>query len=196
MQIIHTKSGYATTRSLEIYFNTIFLPALHELRNRYEYYGKVVLIIDGYGPHHIALDQIDFSRENLIIHYLPPHASDQMQPLDLEVFGILKRYANNFKNNREDSYMTQQIRKVVDALYKACTPENCKSAFTSIGIEGMLYNIDGEIIEMASFNLEKCSKIRFYQISYIYELIQNIKPLSQNQFTIFDNYNYPINDLR
>ena len=92
--------------------------------------------------------------------------------------------------------MTQQIRKVVDALYKACTPENCKSAFTSIGIEGMLYNIDGEIIEMASFNLEKCSKIRFHQISYIYELIQNIKPLSQNHFTIFDNYNYPINDLR
>lgn len=55
LQIIHTKSGICHHRSLEICFNTIFLPALLELRDRYEYYGKVVLIVDGYGNRYIVL---------------------------------------------------------------------------------------------------------------------------------------------
>lgn len=61
--------------------------------------------------------------------------------------------------------MTQQIRKVFDAIYKNNTPDNCKSAFTVIGIEGIPFSIDGDIVEIASYNLEKCKKIRFDQIS-------------------------------
>lgn len=72
--------------------------ALREIRERYNYNGKAVLIMDNYGPHKISLENIDLINGNVIVHFLP-HSSDQVQPLDTQIFGIMKRYMNNFKND-------------------------------------------------------------------------------------------------
>ena len=57
--------------------------------------------MDNYKPHKIALENVDLDSQNVVLHILPPHGSDQIQPLDLEIFGIMKRYMNNLKNMTE-----------------------------------------------------------------------------------------------
>lgn len=69
-----------------MYIKDILIPSLRQMREQYSYFGKAVLIMDNYQPHINALQQIDFNTENIVIHFLPAHSSDQMQPLDTEIF--------------------------------------------------------------------------------------------------------------
>lgn len=91
--------------------------------------------MDNYGPHISALQRINLQNENIIIHFFPDHGSDQMQPLDIEIFGLMKRYMHNFRNDMRYSILTNQICKIYNALFKICIPRNCKAALKLIGID-------------------------------------------------------------
>ena len=111
-QIATTNSGFVTTESFSKWLKEIFLPYLHLLRQKNNYYGRAVLILDGFLPHKLSFEQIDLQGENLYIHYLVPHSSDQTQPLDLAIFGIMKKFMNDLKPPRELSYQSKQLYKI------------------------------------------------------------------------------------
>ena len=76
VQIVHTDNGYINSNSFENWFKTIFLTALHELREKYKYNGKTVIILDGLKAHYNIIDKIDAEKENIIFHFLVAHSSD------------------------------------------------------------------------------------------------------------------------
>lgn len=184
-QIVHTKSGFVNSDSFLHYMQTIFLPNLRDLREKVQYYGKAVLIMDGYLSHQKVIESLNFEEDNLFIHFLVPHTSDQTQPLDISIFGVMKRFQANFKSKNFLSYQTNQILKIHQTLYQACTPTNCMSAFRSIGIIPRIYKIDDKFYEIIEFDVTKCAKIRGYKISYIEELIARNAPLTPNQQFIY-----------
>lgn len=188
LEVVHTKKGYINTRSFELFIRNIFIPSLLELRNKYNYQGPAILIMDNYEPHSLALQNIHLENYNVIVHYLPPHASDQLQPLDTVIFGLMKRLMNNYRNNPQVSNLTNQIWKIHNSLYRVCIPSNCKSAFKSIGIDSEIISENGARKETATFKIEDCAKIRCYYINHIIELIQNNRELTPNQIEILSLY--------
>ena len=83
LQVVETDSGYVNTQSFLSWINNKFLPELHYLRNRYNYFGRAVIITDGLSAHYNAFSQINLQKENIYVHFLEAHSSDQTQPLDL-----------------------------------------------------------------------------------------------------------------
>lgn len=59
LQIIHTKKGYINTRAFENYFKTNLIPAIQQLRDRFNYTGPTIIIMDNCGPHISALQRIN-----------------------------------------------------------------------------------------------------------------------------------------
>ena len=49
----------------EIYYKTIVIPALNELRERSRYYGKAFLIVDGYRHHQHCFRSLELSNDML-----------------------------------------------------------------------------------------------------------------------------------
>lgn len=126
---------------------------LHILRQRFNYQGKEVVITEGLLAHKIAFDSIDLVKENLIVHYLEPHSSDQVQTLDLGIFGGMKRFLSNYKNNPELSPAAKQILKIFQSLYQICTPLNCRAAFRASGLITNIESKNGRINETMTFDV-------------------------------------------
>ena len=99
-QIVQTDNGYINTDSFKNWFSNIFLPALRRLRTQFEYNGKAIVIMDGLKAHQNLISQIDSEKENIFFHFLVPHSSDQTQPLDLVLFGVMKKFEQNYQKKR------------------------------------------------------------------------------------------------
>lgn len=200
LEIVHTKKGYVNTRAFQLYIKTIFIPTLLQMREAYNYQGQAILIMDNYEPHVIAIQNLHLENYNVTVHFLPPHASDQVQPLDTEIFGLMKRAMINYRNDAKASMLTNQIWKIHNSLYQCCIPGHCKSAFKSIGIDYKIIFENGKKKEVATFKIEDCAKIRCYYIDYIFELIKNNKELTPNQNEILLIYQQqqqnPIPEIR
>ena len=144
--------------------------------------------MDGYKSHDNAISQINLVRENLVIHYLTAHTSDQSQPLDLGIFGCMKRYESSFKNIPGLSTSANQIIKIHKSFYEAANPINCRSAFREMGIVTFLnFNLFNSI-ERTYFDLKEVKKIRFYEESFLNQLYESKMPMTNNQIILFQYY--------
>lgn len=111
LEIVHAKKEYINTWSFELFIRTIFIPSLIQLREKYNYQGPAILIMDNYEPHSLALQNVHLENYNVFVHYLLPHASDQLHPLDTEIFLLMKRLINNYFNNPQVFYKISHISK-------------------------------------------------------------------------------------
>lgn len=188
LQVVHTDSGYVNTQSFLFWMNTCFLPNLRRLRIQYQYFGRAVLILDGYKSHKNALGQINLTLHNLSIHFLSAHTSDQSQPLDLGIFGCMKQIQSNFRANPELTKVCNQIIKIHKSLYQVANPINCRSAFRQIGIITTLYLNFAQFPELVTFDLIQIKRIRFYEESYLNQLFRSRMPMTNNQMMLYNFY--------
>jgi hypothetical protein len=69
----------------------IFIPELRKRRQAFDYAGPAVILIDNCScpatPRFLELRET----EHIIPLYFPPHSLNQLQPLDLLIFGATKR---------------------------------------------------------------------------------------------------------
>ena len=193
-QIVTSSSGYVNTETFKKWVTEIFIPSLNDLRKKYNYYGKAVLILDGFSPHKIVFDQIDLQKENLIIHYLVPHSSDQTQPLDLCIFGLMKKFMNDLHPPPLLTYQSKQLYKIHQAIYRSCLPINCRSAFRSIGITVKNKIVNQTFVEEIEYDLLSITSITGYKKAYIQELIQSGAQITPNQLFIYNSPAYQQND--
>jgi hypothetical protein len=66
--------------------------------------------------------------------YFPPHSSNQLQPLDLSVFGITKRYIARTNALDAVNIQSKHIAAVVCAFLAAAVPVNVVRTFGLSGI--------------------------------------------------------------
>lgn len=114
----HQENGFLTAELFQDWFTEMFVPYLAEQRRIYAYYGKALLIMDGFKGHTKAIDWMsDLLKEiNLDVLYLPPHTSDQVQPLDLLGFNLQKGRTAKFVPNPHYTQQTNQILAILDGL--------------------------------------------------------------------------------
>ena len=66
---------------------------------RCPYEGKVLLILDNHQSH-TSIEAITFAKENgIVLLTIPPHTSNELQPLDSTVFGSFKTFVSQGINN-------------------------------------------------------------------------------------------------
>lgn len=102
-----SENGWTTKETFKLY--------LLGIRNFYNFTSETIhIILDGYKVH-ISEEIIEFAESNNFKLYFIPHGyTDQLQPLDVKLFGILKSYARRLfiERYRYDPY---KIRKKIDA---------------------------------------------------------------------------------
>jgi hypothetical protein len=67
--------------------------------------------------------------------FLPPHNSNQPQPLDLSVFGLTKRLLIRVNRMEKLNIQTQHVGQVVCAFMSALVPLNVAKSFRNAGID-------------------------------------------------------------
>ena len=108
--------------------------------------------------------------------YLPPHTSDQFQPLDLVIFGIQKQRYNHIRKQRipsrrrdDDSLWSDydnQSAHLIDvyrSLWQASDVGNVTSSFEAAGVifSAPVRNIfTGQMEQFHAFDVSKCTKAR------------------------------------
>jgi hypothetical protein len=102
-----------TTVLFELWATTLFFPTIEQRHLGLAYNGRVVFIIDGRCSHKNYRFQAECKPRPNDVLFLIPHASDQIQPLDLLTFVLMKQGFSASKFNR---LLNPQSNKVVRML--------------------------------------------------------------------------------
>ncbi len=100
----------------------------------------LLLILDGHSSHYEPASVELARKEGVIIFCLPPHTTQDSQPLDCTVFGPLKRHWSDVCHDFQQSNPGMVISKFnfsrlfAEAWLKALTPVNIVSGFRKCGI--------------------------------------------------------------
>lgn len=126
--------GFMTTKLFNQWAKQIFIPSVEELRQKENYDGPAILILDGLSAHH-SDDFLELCKDNnIIVKFLVPHSSDQCQPLDLVTFALVKREFTKKGFEQFNTYQSSQVIKMLTAWEKATAKSLVTSAFRRAGI--------------------------------------------------------------
>lgn len=129
-----------------------------------------LLLLDNHTSH-LSIEALDLAVEHgITVLSFPPHCSHRMQPLDVTVFGPIKRLYTSqcdawCKNNAGKVLEIQHVAGIVDkCLNLGLTPKNIKSGFEVTGIY--------------PFNPDVFAELDFIEYEINGENKQNGKPLA------------------
>jgi hypothetical protein len=132
---VHSQpKGFITTEIFEAWFDEIFVPELNARRSRQEYNGRAVLMLDGCTAHSSPRVNQLCEANNVKLFPLPPHSSNQLQALDLSLFGVTKRLMARVNRMETVNVQSKHIAQVVCAFLSAATPLNIVASFRNAGI--------------------------------------------------------------
>jgi hypothetical protein len=92
-------NAFMTSALFEFWATTVFLPTMEQRRLDLVYDGRVMLLIDGLGSHHTDRFLAECQTRQIDVLFLIPHASDQVQPLNLFTFAFMKQGFSALKFN-------------------------------------------------------------------------------------------------
>jgi hypothetical protein len=99
----HSKSGWMNSDVFLDWFINVFIPGANEYRPD-GYNGPIFLILDGHISH-TTFDVIKTAKDNNVVMIrLPSHSTHILQPLDLCVFGPLKKFWSQILQNFETEH--------------------------------------------------------------------------------------------
>jgi hypothetical protein len=138
VEIYSQANAYIDLGIFDDWFRDTFVPDLIARRERFSYHGPAFLIMDNCPAHRgEKFDQL-CALHRIIPVWLPPHSSNQLQMLDLCIFGVTKRLI--FKANKLEKVNLQSdhIIRILDGFMAAAVPRNVVASFRNAGISVML----------------------------------------------------------
>ena len=146
-------TGFVNTELFCKWMDHEFLPSIQKKREETGYQGKAILLLDGFSAHHKCVEDDERKKQidqlNVKVIFLPPHSSNQIQPLDLVTFALQKKWKRNIKVEKNFSYQSQQIIKTYESIIRASSPGYIVSAFKRAGIIRKSAKInDGRITQL------------------------------------------------
>ena len=154
--IISQESGFVNKEAFNFWADEILFPEIRKRRILYNYWGEAILTMDGCKAHFSDhfLDQCSYENVHPIPE--PPGTSDQVQPLDLGIFGPMKAVQRPIrqKNLKQSS---KNIMTMVDSWLKTVVPSNVTAAFEAAGIFG---EVNKDNVCVARANLEYARAVR------------------------------------
>ena len=128
------QSGWTSTEIFIKWLN-------HFIENTRASKEKPVLLLMDNHDSHVSIEAIQLAKNNgVIMLTFPPHCSHKLQPLDISVYGPLKRYFNDACNSwqLDNPGKTLTIYNMAELLGKcfgrAMTPSNITAGFRRPGI--------------------------------------------------------------
>ena len=129
-----SQEGYITKDLFIRYIEHVLVPYVRITRENLGYHGHCVLIMDGCSCHRDArLDEI-FDKHGIRVIFLPAHSSDQLQPLDVGIFGNQKAAQSRIYCRASMSQQTQQVIRALSAFQAVAHPYAITSAFRKAGV--------------------------------------------------------------
>ena len=130
-----SESGWMDTINFLSWFTRHFIPAVKHLTET----GPVLLLFDGHYSH-ISLELIRQARQhNIHLTCLPPNTTHLLQPLDVGVFAVLKKYWRKIlkqyrMETRGGKATKETFPGLIAQLWDTFTPGICKAGFRSTGL--------------------------------------------------------------
>jgi hypothetical protein len=126
--------GFITRDLFDWSVNDVLFPYVRATRERLQYDGPALLILDGCSCHGSEWFLEACMELGVDLAFLPAHSSDQTQPMDLGVFANQKTEAARTRPSPELNPQTKQVVKMLNGYQKACCPNNITGAFRRAGI--------------------------------------------------------------
>jgi hypothetical protein len=126
--------GFITTEISDAWFEETFLPELRARRVSRAYDGQAVLILDGCTAHSSPNVERLCAANNVILFPLPLHSSNQLQVLDVSLFGVMKRAIARINRMEAVNLQSRHIAQVVCGFLSARTLINIVASFRNAGI--------------------------------------------------------------
>ena len=106
----HSVTGYVTEDIFRSWIEAILIPYVNEQRIKYKLYmQRALLIMDNCTSHNNDETNLLLNECGIDVFYLVPHSSDQIQQLDLGIFGILKTVQACIYPDSSFSTQTKQL---------------------------------------------------------------------------------------
>lgn len=130
---VNQSNGFMTSSIWDFWADEILFPELCKRRQFYNYDGPIVLLIDGCSSHfsEYFLEQCIFYGVFLFIE--PPNSSDQLQVLDIGLFGIQKKRKTRIHVKKGLSEQSEEIVKILNSWESVALSSNICSAFEQAG---------------------------------------------------------------
>ena len=129
-----SEKGFMNTELFIEWRRRTLLPEMRRRRLDHHYDGPILLLVDGFGCHHSDAFTSMCEEEGIVCIFLPPHTSDQLQPCDLGLFALQKRWTSNIQIEGDLNRQTKQVIRIVDSLRTAGTFKNITGAFRKAGL--------------------------------------------------------------
>lgn len=130
----HSETGFMNSSLFLQLAERSFFPEIRQRRALCDYEGPALLIMDGFNVHTSSAFDMLCEEANIVTILIPPPTSDQLQPCDLGLFAVMKRWQSNISLPPHLNKQTKQIVKMLDSLRMATTPKNVIGAFRKAGI--------------------------------------------------------------
>lgn len=127
-----TKNGWMETNVFETYFEKVFLPTVGQKR-------PILLVYDGHSTH-VGINIIEKARAaGITIMKIPPHTSDNLQPLDLAVNKSFKDKWDLMLVKWQRLHVGQalpkkEFSKLIGVVWAQVDPKVCEAGFRKAGI--------------------------------------------------------------
>lgn len=132
--IVHQETGFVNAAVFDYWATTILFPEITRRREMYNYQGEALLMLDGCTSHFSDFFLDECTYFNVHPWQEPAGTSDQVQALDLGIFGIQKMMKRSIEPPEFLSPDEKEIVAIVDSWRRATTPGNVTSAFRQAGI--------------------------------------------------------------
>jgi hypothetical protein len=142
IEIYSQERSFIDIDIFEDWFKDTFIPDLLKRRSIYHYAGPAVLIMDNCTAHRGQVFQDLCRQHHVLVVFLPPHSSNQLQMLDLCIFGVTKRIIRRMNRVLDVNQQTDHLVKIIESFLRACIPRNIVSSFKKAGISQVLYGDD------------------------------------------------------
>jgi hypothetical protein len=132
--ILFQENGFLTPELFAEWAEAIFFPDTIRTRQSLGYVGRTFLIRDGFAGHLSDAVEEQCLCYGVALIVIPPHTSDQVQPLDLGLFTLHKLESHHIQAHTNLSTQTAKILQILCGFQKASTPLNVMKAFRRAGV--------------------------------------------------------------
>ena len=135
VNLFYQENGFINSQIFAYWAEHILAPEIQRRRSITGYRGDAILLLDGCSSHvsDYFLDICTYY--DIYPLFEPPGSSDQVQALDLGIFGCQKHYKTNIKKNNELEFeQSNDIMQIINSWKRATTPDKIVSAFNMAGI--------------------------------------------------------------
>jgi hypothetical protein len=152
----YSDTGFITGQLFDEWCEFVLKVRVLEMRKEYCYDGVGVILVDGCTVHSTSKFKDICVDLNLCVFYLPPHSSNQTQPLDLGLFHVHKSRIRNTKLDVDDSLLVERISAIYHSWQSAATSVNITSAWEA---SGAVFTVGGPSFTFIRFGKEYASKV-------------------------------------